>query len=74
MTEIVFGVDVSKGWIDSVGPSGHKRVALSDLVAFAARVAAVGGRVVFGLCSGRRAGLRRLCGARWLWPGLRRIG
>lgn len=59
MTEIVFGVDVSKGWIDSVGPSGHERVALSDLAAYAARVAAVGGRVVFEATGGLEAPLRR---------------
>lgn len=59
MTEVVFGVDVAKGWIDSFGPEGHERVALAALSDFAARVAAAGGRVVFEASGGLEGPLRR---------------
>lgn len=59
MTENVFGVDVAKGWIDSFGPAGHERVLTRDIPAFAARVAALGGRVVFEATGGLEAPLRR---------------
>lgn len=59
MTENIFGVDVAKGWIDSVGPEGHERVAVGDLAGYAARVAALGGRVVFEATGGLEAPLRR---------------
>ena len=69
MTENVYGVDVSKHWIDSFGPSGHERVGVGDLAAYAARVAAAGriaggSRVVFEATGGLEAPLRRaLAGA-----------
>ena len=69
MTENVYGVDVSKHWIDSFGPSGHERVGIGDLAAYAARVAAAGrvtggSRVVFEATGGLEAPLRRaLAGA-----------
>lgn len=59
MTENVFGVDVAKGWIDSFGPAGHERVLTRDIPAFAARVAAIGGRVVFEATGGLETPLRR---------------
>jgi transposase len=59
MTENVFGVDVAKGWIDSVGPDGHARVLTADLACYAARVAALGGRVVFEATGGLESPLRR---------------
>ena len=62
MTENVFGVDVAKGWIDSFGPAGHERVLTKDIPDFAARVAAIGGRVVFEATGGLEAPLRRALG------------
>ncbi len=58
MTDIVYGVDISKSWIDAVGPDGHEWVATGDLDAFAARVAARRGRVVFEACGGYERPLR----------------
>lgn len=59
MTENVFGVDVAKAWIDVVGPDGsHRRVANPELPAFAAEVAAVGGKAVFEATGGCEEPLR----------------
>lgn len=56
--ENIFGVDVSKDWIDVVGPDGHERVVTGDLAAFARRVAARGGRVAFEASGGYETPLR----------------
>ena len=58
MTQIVFGVDVAKSWIDVAGPDGHRRVENTDLDSFAHRVAASGGRVVFESCGAYERPLR----------------
>lgn len=59
MTKNVFGVDVAKGWIDSIGPHGQERVLTADLAGYAARVAQARGRVVFEATGGLEAPLRR---------------
>lgn len=64
MTENVFGVDVAKGWIDSFGPCGHERVLTKDIPVYAAKVAAIGGRVVFEATGGLEAPLRRALGSK----------
>lgn len=58
MSDVVFGVDVAKGWIDSFGPDGARRVAVSELDGFARHVASLGGRVVFEASGGVEAPLR----------------
>lgn len=60
--ENVFGVDVSKDWIDVVGPDGHERVGNVDLKTFAQRVADRGGRVAFEASGGYEAPLRDALG------------
>jgi transposase len=62
MTDIVFGVDVAKRWVDVVGPAGHERITNAGLDGFAARVASVGGRVVFEASGGCEAALRAALG------------
>ena len=58
MTEVVFGVDVAKNWIDVSGPEGHRRIANSKLGDFARGVAKCGGKVVFEASGGCETPLR----------------
>lgn len=58
MMENVFGGDVAKNWVDSVGSDGHERVNNVDLKGFALRVASQGGRVAFEASGGYETPLR----------------
>jgi transposase len=58
MTEIIFGVDVAKGWIDVVGPSGRRRVPNAGLAGFAKGLAAQNGKAIFEASGGYESPLR----------------